>query len=101
MRKRLYISAVFKVLLHSALWLLRRCFSELVDILEHKDLCLKIAVGLKSTLHQAIKTLEKELQSSPHNYLIMKELKSMRQYFSIITYKLYLNDRIELDAFNL
>lgn len=76
-------------------------FSELVDISEHKVLCLKIAVGLKNTLHQTIKTLEKELQSSPHNYLIKEELKSMRQYFSIITYKLYLNDRIELDAFNL
>lgn len=76
-------------------------FSELTGVLEHKDLCLKTAMDLKISLHQTIKTLERDLQSSPHNPVIKQELKAMKQCFTLISFKLFVNDAIELDAFNL
>ena len=76
-------------------------FSDLTDVLEHKDPCFKTALGLKTTLHQTIKALERDLQQNPPNILIKNELKAMKQLFQLICYKLFINDKIDFDAFSL
>ena len=76
-------------------------FSEWADLLEHKDLCMRTAVGLKTTLHQTTSSLERDLEISPDNRLIKEELNQMKECLAFISCKLLLVDKIPLDDFSL
>ena len=76
-------------------------FSDWNELLEHKNRCMRTALGLKVTLHQTTASLERDLEASPDSQLIKEELKQMKECLDFISCKLLLVDKIALDDYSL
>ena len=71
-----------------------RGFSDLAQMQQHKDGCLRNAMKLKSDLHQKIQTLVSDLENKPNNAVLQSQIKYLRECHALITYKLNVYDAV-------
>ena len=71
-----------------------RSFSDLIQLQQHKDGCLRDAMRLKSDLHQKIQRLVSDLENTPNNAVVQSQIKYLRECHALISYKLNVYDAV-------